>query len=343
MFEHAATIVRELDAGRPVALAVAVGVHGGGPRPLGSSMLVLADGSVHGSLSSGCVEAAVVARAELVLAGDPPTREIFTGDPDADGRGLLDVGLTCGGALEVLTVRLDATTPPAAADCWRRATAGLATCLGLRLDGGFTTAPASVLLAVETTGGAARHRDADGGDVLVVGHRTAPRFLVYGAVDLAEPLAGLAALTGYEVTVCDPRRTFTTRERFPSAHHVVVDRPDRHLSRTLTDARSVVCVLLHDERFDTPVLVDALRRDLVYVGAMGSRTTCARRSQRLLGAGVTQVELDRLHQPLGLDLGASTPPDTAVSVMAEVVAVRNGRHGEPLQALTGPIHSGISR
>ncbi|MCO7240906.1 XdhC family protein, partial [Aeromicrobium sp. CnD17-E] len=169
-----------------------------------------------------------------------------------------------------------------------------------------------------------------------------PRLVVLGAVDFARALAGAGRFLGYDVTVCDARPAFTTVDRFPDAHRVVVDWPHRYLDAEVAagriDARTVVCVLTHDARFDVPTLTRALRLPVAYVGAMGSRRTHRERLEQLRAAGLTGEELDRLHSPLGLDLGARTPEETAISILAEVVAVRRGGTGRGLGDTDGPIH-----
>ncbi|KAF0257000.1 putative xanthine dehydrogenase subunit A [Clavibacter michiganensis subsp. michiganensis] len=140
------------------------------------------------------------------------------------------------------------------------------------------------------------------------------------------------------MTVCDARPAFATRARFPSAHEVVAEWPDEYLARTEVDARTVICVLTHDDRFDVPLLVAALRLPVAFVGAMGSRATDVRRRALLVEEGLTEAELARLRSPIGLDIGASTPQETAVSILAEVLAARAGAAGAPLTTTTGPIH-----
>lgn len=174
--------------------------------------------------------------------------------------------------------------------------------------------------------------------VLYLVAATPPRFLIFGAVDFAAALADAASLLGYRVTVCDARAVFATPARFPTAADVVVEWPSDYLARTPTDSRTVVCVLTHDEKVDLPVLTLALRRGLAYVGAMGSRRTHDRRMLRLREAGLGPAELDRLHSPIGLDLGASSPQETAVSILAEVLAARSGASAAPLRDRPGPIH-----
>lgn len=165
-----------------------------------------------------------------------------------------------------------------------------------------------------------------------------PRLLVFGANAHAAAVSRIGALLGYHVTVCDARTAFTTPERFPEADEVVVDWPHRYLAATETDHRTVVCVMTHDPKFDVPVLAEALDRPLAYVGALGSRRVQARRREDLAAAGVSPDVVARLRAPLGLDLGASTPEETAVSFAAELIAVRSGRTAHPLSLLDGPIH-----
>jgi xanthine dehydrogenase accessory factor len=168
-----------------------------------------------------------------------------------------------------------------------------------------------------------------------------PRMLVFGAVDFTAALVKVAKVLGYRVTVCDAREVFATRARFPQADEVVVDWPDRllgQMGQTLT-TRDVVCVLTHDAKFDVPALVAALDTDVGYIGAMGSRRTHADRVKRLLEAGVDHAALGRIRAPVGLDIGARTPEETAVSICAEIIAQRTGRaDARPLRDTEGPIH-----
>jgi xanthine dehydrogenase accessory factor len=169
-----------------------------------------------------------------------------------------------------------------------------------------------------------------------------PRMLVFGAVDFTAALVRIGKVLGYRVTVCDAREVFATRARFPQADEVVVDWPDRLLGRfgpQLTP-RDAVCVLTHDAKFDVPALVAALATDVGYIGAMGSRRTHADRLARLVDAGVDEAGLARIRAPIGLDLGARTPEETAVSICAEIIAQRTGRaDARPLRDTAGPIHA----
>ncbi|HSX96266.1 MAG TPA: XdhC/CoxI family protein [Streptomyces sp.] len=178
-----------------------------------------------------------------------------------------------------------------------------------------------------------------GGLTLLVETRVPPpRMIVFGAIDFAAALVRAGAFLGYHVTVCDARPVFATRARFPEADDIVVDWPHRYLRRTGTDRRTVLCVLTHDAKFDIPLLTAALRMPVAFVGAMGSRRTHADRERRLREAGLTERELARLRSPIGLDLGARTPEETALSIAAEIVAARRGGTGVPLTGSGTPIH-----
>lgn len=357
----------------PVALATVVGTTGSAPRPVGSAMVVSSDGEVAGSVSGGCVEAAVFDLAETTLASGQPCLRSFGVATDD----VVAVGLTCGGRIEVLVQRLDHVDD--LQELQQRVAEGRpvalvtvvehpdAAVVGARVvvDRAGTTDPgparrltpslhatlvdrASALLSAGESGDVTCGSD---GSLLAQGVRAfvqvwapRPRLIVYGAVDFAGALAGVGRFLGDQVTVCDARPTFTTAARFPDAHEVVVDWPHRHLRAEAEagriDARTAVCVLTHDARFDVPVLQAALSLPHVgYVGAMGSRRTHRERLQRLRDVGVTDAQLARLRSPLGLDLGARTPEETALSIAAEIVADRRGGSGGRLGDSSGPIHA----
>ncbi|RXZ68109.1 XdhC family protein, partial [Agromyces albus] len=189
------------------------------------------------------------------------------------------------------------------------------------------------------------HFECDGDELVFFceSRLTPPRLVIFGAVAFAEALSSAAALLGYRVSVCDHRPAFATAERFPAAHEVVAQRPVDYLARLEVDERTVVCVLSHDARTEVPLLRLALSLPVAYVGALGSRRTHAERVELLREAGATAGELERLRSPIGLDLGAATPEETAVSILAEVIAVRSGRDARPLSATTGPIHATADR
>ncbi|MFD7934309.1 XdhC family protein [Streptomyces sp. NPDC059755] len=174
--------------------------------------------------------------------------------------------------------------------------------------------------------------------VLVESSVPPPRMIVFGAIDFASALVRVGRFLNYRVTVCDARPVFATEARFPEADEIVVEWPHRYLERTEVDARTVLCVLTHDAKFDVPLLRLALRLPVAYVGAMGSRRTHLDRNARLREVGVTELELARLRSPIGLDLGARTPEETALSIAAEIVADRRGGSGVSLTGAHTPIH-----
>jgi xanthine dehydrogenase accessory factor len=174
--------------------------------------------------------------------------------------------------------------------------------------------------------------------VFVASYAPKPRMIVFGAIDFAAAVAKIGTFLGYRVTVCDARPIFATRKRFPDVDEVVVEWPHRYLVNTEVDERTVVCVLTHDPKFDVPLLQIALRLPLAYVGAMGSRRTNDDRMGKLRELGLTELELERLHAPIGLDIGARTPEETAMSIAAEITAARSGGSGVPLRSVSGPIH-----
>jgi xanthine dehydrogenase accessory factor len=350
-------------AGESVGMGTVVGTWRSAPRQPGAAMLVGPDGSAVGSVSGGCVEGAVYELAETARQdGKPVLQRYGVSDDDA-----LAVGLTCGGVIDVFVERVSrddfpelgevaadiragrpvavATIVSGAARLGRRlvvrpdATAGS---LGSdRIDAAVRD-DARGMLAQGRTGVAHYGRDGERrGDelaVFVACYAAPPRLLVFGAIDFAAAVARVGALLGYRVTVCDARPTFATAKRFPDADEVVVEWPHRYLAAADTDERTVVCVLTHDPKFDVPLLEVALRRPLAYVGAMGSRRTNEERLAQLRERGLTDDELARLHAPIGLDIGARTPEETAVSVAAEIVAARWGGTGAELRGTDGPIH-----
>jgi len=360
---------RRYRAGEPVALGTVVSTFRSAPRGPGASMLVAADGTVAGSVSGGCVEGAVYELAQDVLGGDPAVLQRYgVSDDDA-----FAVGLTCGGVLDVFVERIvpaEFTALGAVIDSVRvgepvavatvtehpdRSAVGrrLAVWPG-RVDGALPSDrmtdavvdDARGLLDVGRSGtlhyGPDGQRRGEGMSVFVNAFQPRPRLLVFGAIDFAAAMATLGSFLGYRVTVCDARGVFATRARFPSADEVVVDWPHRYLAAEhaagRVDGRTVIAVLTHDPKFDVPLLEVALRIDVAFVGAMGSRRTHDDRLERLRGAGLTAGELSRLSSPIGLDLGARTPEETAVSIAAEFIAKRWGGDGRRLTELSGPIH-----
>jgi xanthine dehydrogenase accessory factor len=182
-------------------------------------------------------------------------------------------------------------------------------------------------------------REHDGVSLFVDVTAPAPRLIIFGAIDYSAALCELARAAGWRPYVCDPRSAFATKQRFPAAEEIVVEWPAEAFERLGIDRATFVAVLTHDPKLDDAALTIALRSEAAYVGAMGSRRAQADRRERLLEAGLSEDELSRLAAPIGLDLGATSPEETALSILAEVVAVRNGRAGGRLEQATERIHS----
>ena len=349
-----------LAGGEPFALATVIGARGSSPRPPGAAMAVSAAGEALGSISGGCVEGAVYGTAERVLGGEGAVVEAY-GFSDDDA---FAVGLTCGGTLEVLVAPADrallaawvekvsvddpvalATVVGGPARLGAQLLVGPTDALGSLGAEGLdvaVTADARGMLAAGQTGdrhyGATGQRRIDDVTVFVQSFTPPPRMLVFGATDFAAAVSRMGVFLGYRVTVCDARPVFATARRFPEAHEVVCEWPHRYLAATEVDERTVLCVLTHDPKFDVPLLEVALRKPAAYIGAMGSRRTHDDRLRRLREAGITEAELARLHSPIGLDLGARTAEETAVSIAAEIIQNRWGGSGRPLAATGGAIH-----
>jgi xanthine dehydrogenase accessory factor len=270
--------------GHPYALASIVDVHGSTPRDLGPALAVDSGGRAVGSVSGGCVDAAVYDLCLRVLGSTSsgPLRETYSETDEDD----LAPTLVCGGEITIEARRVDP-----------------------RFEGLPMPDPTEP-----------------------------PRLLIFGAVAFTDALVKMGKLLDYHVTVCDARPIFATRDRYPWADEVVVSWPHKYLTETPTDHRTAICVLTHDERFDIPVLQEALRMPVGFIGAIGSRRTCAHRVERLRSLGVPEADLARLRSPIGLDLGAHTPEEVAISILAEIIAAARGGTGRPLTETDGPIH-----
>ncbi|MFA1547558.1 XdhC family protein [Actinomadura chokoriensis] len=358
-------------SGETFGLATVVHTFRSAPRPPGAAMAVSPGGEVAGSVSGGCVEGAVYELAQSVLeTGEPVVQRYGVTDDDA-----FAVGLTCGGILDVLVEPVGPGTFPEFAEVAgaieRREPVAVATVVAGpgrigarrvvwadrasgslapgephagRLDAAVDD-DARGMLAQGITGqrhyGPRGERRLDDLTVFVHSFAPPPKLLVFGAIDFAAAVARVGKFLGYHVTVCDARPVFATAKRFPEADEVVVKWPHKFLEETRADidGRTAICVLTHDPKFDVPLLEVALRTDAGYVGAMGSRRTHDDRLARLREAGLSAAELDRLRSPIGLDLGARTPEETAVSIAAELVQLRWGGSGRPLSDTSGRIHA----
>ncbi|MGW1075146.1 XdhC family protein [Streptomyces sp. NPDC002537] len=378
MLDLAEDLHRWCEEGRDFAVATVVAVRGSAPRQPGAALAVDRDGTAIGSVSGGCVEGAVYDLCREALAdgaaGTSVLERFGYSDEDAFAVGLTCGGVI---DILVTPVRADAPDRAVHAAALAAAARGGTTALARVVEGppallgrpllvgpdgtrsGTLGGPGALddaaaretaaLLDLGHTGTVRVAYGADGAGesgsrcgeqvvLLVESSLPPPRMVVFGAVDFAAALVGVGKFLGYHVTVCDARPVFATADRFPGADEVVVDWPHRYLDSQELDGRSVLCVLTHDAKFDIPLLERALRLPVAYVGAMGSRRTHEDRLGRLRRAGVGERELDRLRSPIGLDLGARTPEETALSIAAEIVAARRGGTGTPLTGAHTPIH-----
>ncbi len=367
MRDELPSLQRWQEDGVRFAMATVVATSRSAPRQPGATLGLHPDGQVVGSVSGGCVEGAVAEIGERVLETGIPERARF-GISDDEA---FAVGLTCGGTIDVfvrpvtaadldltyLAERIAAEEPVAIVTVVAHPDGGPPLGRSVIVDErgveGTTgdegldrsivaTATDSLSRAGTHLSRFGRHGERHGDDVEVVVESVAPRprMLVFGAIDHAAAVAAIGRFLGYRVTVCDARATFATDDRFPDADEVVVEWPHRYLRSVEVDARTAICVLTHDPKFDVPVLEVALGTPAGYIGVMGSRRTHEDRLARLRRAGVAGPALARLRSPIGLDLGGRTPQETAISIASELVLLRNGGTGRPLTDLDGPIHHG---
>jgi len=314
-------IARRLARGERVALATVVATRRSAPRPVGSKLVVGERGELYGSVSGGCVESDVAEQAAEVLAGAAP-RLLTYGISDDQA---WEIGLPCGGEIDVFVQPLDQPLPDGEG------------VLITQLEGAHAGEQ-----RLEPTGsveGPSRVLDLAEEQVFAEILGPPPRLAVVGATDVAEELCRAARSLGWRTAVVDPRPGLVTRERLPSPDELLVAWPDEGLRKLEPGADTAVVVLTHEERLDVPALTVALASDAFYVGAIGSRRTQEKRRGRLLEAGLDEAQLERLAGPAGLDLGAESPAETAVSILAEALAVRAGRAGGRLAQRSGPIHS----
>jgi xanthine dehydrogenase accessory factor len=341
-------------AGLRFAVASVVRTFNSAPRGPGAAMAVAETGEVLGSVSGGCVEGAVYDLARSVLeSGEPVIQRYGVSDDDA-----FAVGLTCGGIIDIMVEPADF---PGFADVLAGILANSPVALvsagGKHLvvrpgrvtgdlgDPGLTAAAgqqATGMLAqgrtamIELGGHGEQRRDEV--EVFVQSFAPPPRMLVFGAIDFAGAVARIGKFLGYHVVVCDARPVFATRGRFPNADELIVQWPHRYLREAEVDDRTVICVLTHDPKFDVPLLEAALLTPAKYIGVMGSRRTHDDRMTRLRELGVPEESLKRLSAPIGLDLGARTPEETAVAIAAEIIALSWNGSGRRLTDLESPIH-----
>jgi xanthine dehydrogenase accessory factor len=305
------------------AVATVVATRSSAPRPVGSKLVVRADGSIEGSVSNGCVESDVILAAQEVLAGGEP-RLVTYGITDEMAFG---VGLPCGGEIDVF---VEPYSDDGESDVVLTVVAG--DDVGAKLHD-------------EELEQAARRRgrshvfEHEGSQVFADVHVPPPRLFVYGAADIAEALCAAARLLGWRTIVSDARPRFATPERIPSADELLLLWPDEALAHVAPDAATAVVVLTHDDKFDLPLVRGALETEAYYLGWLGSRRNQERRRGLLVEDGIAEEELERIHGPAGLDLGAASPEETALSILAEILAVRTGRSGGPLRETSTRIHA----
>ncbi|WP_129669248.1 XdhC family protein [Phytoactinopolyspora endophytica] len=352
--------------GLTFAIGTVVGTWSSAPRQPGASMAVRTDGEVIGSVSGGCVEGAVYEECrEAIASGEPRLVRYGVSDDDA-----FSVGLTCGGILDIFIQPADEERRTVIEQIAEAVRARRPICvatvvagdrigrhvlvtpddvLGWLGDGRLTDAVVDHsrgLLARGASGtitlGSHGERRKDELSVFVESFAPPPRLIVFGAIDFASAVARIGKFLGHHVIVCDARPVFATATRFPEADEIIVDWPHRFLERAEVDRSTSLCVLTHDPKFDVPLLVAALQTPAAYIGAMGSRRTHEDRLRLLRDEGVSEESLARLRSPIGLDLGARTPEETAVSIAAELIATAWGGSGRALTDTATPIHAPAS-
>jgi xanthine dehydrogenase accessory factor len=337
--------------GERFAIATVIATRRSAPRPVGSKLAVSEQGEMVGSVSGGCVENEVYGCAREVLAGAAPQLLTYGITDDQ----ALSVGLPCGGEIDVFVEQPDDDLTRRLAEVVERDERAV---LMTVIEGEPLGGELLVLEDGATLGGGPPELAEQADDVLrggrnrvlALGERKIfaevfgppPRLLVFGAVDTAEALCRLAKGLGWRTIVADARAKFATAERLPSADEILVAWPEEAIAQVEPDHATAVVVLTHDDRWDVPALVGALGTEAFYVGALGSRRNQSRRREKLVEAGVDEGALDRISGPAGLDIGADTPAETALSILAEILAVRARRDGGPLRAAAGRIHAEVA-
>ena len=351
---------------RRVVQALLVEVEGSAPLPAGAMMVIDDHGHIEGSITGGCVEGAVVTEAEeLLAAGAPAPAKLLRYGISDELAGT--VGLMCGGIVHILVYELTGEAAEVERAVLEAHAEGRPAAVATLIDG--DTAGARLAVIDDELVGSLHHTElldrnvareaqglleegkttvrrfgADGatlGDDLRVHIRAyalPPQMYIIGAIDFSAALAPFAAQIGYEVTICDARDRFARSPRFSASARVRIGWPQDVMADVELGPRDAVLVFTHDPKFDEPALVAALRTNAGYIGALGSRQTTADREERLRRAGVGDAELARIHAPCGLDIGSRTAEETAVSVLAEIIAARAARAGSPLRLTSGPIH-----
>jgi xanthine dehydrogenase accessory factor len=324
--------------GDRIAMARVVATRRSAPRPVGSKLIVSEQGELAGSVSGGCVESEVVEAAREVLAGGEPRLLTYGISDDL----ALTVGLPCGGEIDVWVSEPDAgllqeLAAVARDELWAVSLVDLEDGSERLIRNGEHPVADELLRA-----GHSRLVELEGRRVFADVFGPPPRLFVYGAIDTADALCAAARRLGWHTIVADARARFATAARLPNADEVIVAWPEDALAEVQPDHATAIVVLTHDDKFDLPMLVGALASEAFYIGAIGSRRNQERRRERLLEAGVDEFALDRINGPAGLDIGAHTPGETALSILSEIMAVRAGREGGRLKQSSGRIHAEIA-
>lgn len=333
-FDALGPAVDWIGSGQPVAIATVTRTWGSAPRPTGSQMAVRGDGAFAGSVSGGCVEGAVISEAQAALK-DGKTRNLSFGVSNEEA---WSVGLACGGTIEIHVAPATASglrEALAQTDRARRENRPVVLASDLRGDKTRVLFPdegGDDLLSIAAQDAARRDQSGlvehDGANWFLTVFNPPLDLVIVGAVHIAQPLVAMATLAGYLVRVIDPRTHFASQERFPGAT-LSHEWPDEALAQSPLTARCALVALTHDPKLDDPALSAALRSPAFYVGALGSRKTHAKRLERLAANGFSQAELARIHAPIGLAIGARSPAEIAVSIMAEITAtLRQKPRGE---------------
>ena len=333
-------IDRWLEEGHKIALATVVQVAGSAPRPTGAALAVTDDARMAGSVSGGCVEGAVVEEGRAVLRADKP-RLLNYGIADEQG---WSIGLSCGGIIDVYVRPLPEYYPQLRSRIERRQSVGLATRLdtgeslmvdehktqGTLGDPGLDRRAAEEIRGMFNADQAKRIAlpvgDADA-DVFLQAWAPPPRLVIFGATHVAVALSALAQVLGYQIVVADAREVFANEERFPNIDQLIVGWPDEVVEQLEPDSATAVVILTHDPKFEDPLLPKVLQSKAGYIGAMGSRSTNRTRVEKLQAAGFGEDQIARIHAPIGLDIGGKSPEEMALAILAEMVAVRNGKRG----------------
>src|SRR5438552_2388545 len=317
-----------LGAGDPVAVATVISTWGSAPRPAGSRMVISQSGKIAGSVSGGCLEGEVFEQAQAILKGKPASLFHYGVSDDL----AWTVGLSCGGEVDVLIEPLT--------DVHRKLIGALEAerPVVLETDVGATPGARKLLTPADT--GAPKLLDQENpirrDGVFLEPFPRPPELVIFGGSHVAIPLTRLADALGFRVTVVDARSKFADRERFPEARQVIHAWPDEVLKDLTMDGSTYVVILTHDPKFDDPTITAALRGHPRYIGAIGSKKTHRDRVARLVAAGVSPSEIARVHAPIGLDLGAQTAEETALAILAQMVAVRHGKQGGPMPGSATP-------